>query len=1039
MRITFFIILSLFFCGAGVAQSFTFNRFTTDDGIGLSSNVVNSIYQDEKGFIWVGTANGLQRFDGRKFIQFSSFKPGSDAMPDSRLFQIIPLDSGKLFLAYNSIREFGIFNPANFSYKKILLKTSQEIPPRAEFFAWKDFSGQLYLNVIGYDILKFNKNERTFEDNHPFPLPSGWKNTLFGIYEDSIKKQVWICTDSGLCIYDRGSNQMWTKKNNPQHLPVLKNDQIQKNISEIYIDRKRRIWIFGWPEGVAGKQYKYCLDSTGSKYLTKDTSGLNTGPLGYTVYSHFYETRNANLWVYGMGALFNYNQSLQRFQFHKSGSGNDNININYEEVYQVIEDKDGGIWIATDQGLYFTSLGNNAYSVINLMFDNKKSSTYITDILEMPNGDLWFTSWGIGVRTMSKNFEKKDNFVYSPAPPANWSQVAKSNTRNTWCMCRQNATGEVWIGCNGGILLVHDPVKRTTRYLSPAEFNNSTIRYITEDKEGQMWFGTQAGRLIKYNDGRFTVMQDIGSTIYKVFIDRQGWIWLSTHEKGFYAINPVDGKMIQRYTVNNGSNSLYSNTGNDIEQLNDSIIVLGAGVLNFINKRTQAVKLVTYANGLPSNTVARLRMDESGFLWIITSNGLCRYNPNNHRITPYGRKDGIILGELAGNADLKLSNGYMMFAGSNAMIMFHPAVYSTNQSPPPVTITDFKIFNQFLPIDSLLQGGVIQLKNDQNSFSIFFASLSYLQRDRLTYYYKMEGLDKDWVQADKSSYVNYSLLPPGKYTFRIYCENIEGQRPNSITEIKILIKPFFWRTRWFISTLLFFIALIIYALHDLRVKRLMEVEKLRNRVARDLHDDMGSTLSTINILSAMAKSKMSSDAVRTSEYLTKITDNSQRMMDAMDDIVWSIKPSNDSMQKIIARMREFATNVLEPKEIELDFTAEDLVYDVKLNMEARRDFFLVFKEAVNNAAKYSKATKVEMTIAVDNKKLVLVVKDDGIGFDVAKADSGNGLGNMQKRADAMNGKVVIYSKARNGTKVTVTIPLNAPQSNSKRQANGGAV
>lgn len=497
------------------------------------------------------------------------------------------------------------------------------------------------------------------------------------------------------------------------------------------------------------------------------------------------------------------------------------------------------------------------------------------------------------------------------------------------------------------------------------------------------------------------------------------------HEKGLYAINPADGKMMQRYTVNNGANSLYSNTGKDIEQLNDSIIVLGAGVLNFINKKNQSVRLVTYADGLPSNTVARLRMDESGFLWIITSNGLCRYNPNNQRITPYGRKDGIVLGERANAADLKLSSGYIMFAGGNAMIMFHPSVYSINQAPPPVTITDFKIFNQYLPIDSLLHNGEIKLKNDQNSFSIFFASLSYMQRDRLTYYYKMEGLDKDWIQADKSSYVNYSLLPPGKYTFKIYCENIEGQRSNTITEAKIWIKPSFWRTRWFISTLLFFIALIIYAMHDMRVERLMAVEKLRNRVARDLHDDMGSTLSTINILSAMAKSKMGNDPVKTTEYLAKITDNSQRMMDAMDDIVWSIKPSNDSMQKIIARMREFATNALEPKEIDLEFIAEDLVYDVKLNMEARRDFFLVFKEAVNNAAKYSKAGKVEMKIAVHNKVLSLMVKDDGIGFDVAAADGGNGMGNMQKRADAMNGKVRIQSKSGVGTCVIVSIPLNA--------------
>jgi len=1023
MRTASFIFLMSIICKLSFAQSFTFNRFTTDDGIGLSSNVVSSIYQDEKGFIWVGTANGLQRFDGRKFIQFNNNKPGSDIMPDARVFQIIPADSGRLFLAYTSIREFGIFDPSNFTYKKIALKTLHEIPPRSDFYTWIDSYGKIYLNILRYGILQFDKKENAFVENNAFPLPAGWKNNLRSVYDDSLKQQVWIGTDSGLCIYNRQSKQMWNRKYNPENLAVLKNEKVQDKVSEIYIDRQRRIWIFGWPGDNADIQQKYCLDSTGSRYLTHDINGLNTGPTGNTALYHFYENKNSNLWIYGMGTLFNYNTGLKRFQFHKSASGNDNININYGEVFQVMEDKDGGIWIATDQGLYFTSLGSNAYSVINLMFDNKKSATYITDILEMPDGDLWFTSWGIGVKTMDRDFQRKENFVYTQPPPSGWSQAAKNDIKNTWCMSRQTATGDVWVGCNEGILLVHHPGRKTTQYLVPPEFNNSTIRYITEDSQGQLWFGTQAGRLIKYADKKFTVVQDIGSIIYKVFIDRQGWIWLSTHEKGFYAISPADGKMIQRYTINNGPNSLYSNTGNDIEQLNDSIIVLGAGVLNFINKKRQTVKLVTYADGLPSNTVERLRMDKSGFLWIITSNGLCRYNPNNHRLTPYGRKDGIVLGEKTSAADLILSNGHIVFAGSNAIIIFHPSVYSVNQAPPPVTITDFKIFNEFFPIDSLLQTGEIKLSNDQNSFSIFFASLSYMQRDRLTYYYKMEGLDKEWIKADRSTAVNYSLLPPGKYTFKIYCENIEGQRSKKITEVKIFIKPSFWRTRWFVSTLLFFIALVIYGIHDMRVKRLMAVEKLRNRVARDLHDDMGSTLSTINILSAMAKSKMNNDAVKTTEYLTKITDNSQRMMDAMDDIVWSIKPSNDSMQKIIARMREFATNVLEPKEIELDFTVEDIVYDIKLNMEARRDFFLVFKEAVNNAAKYSGASKVSLKIFVKNKVLTLLILDDGIGFVVAVADSGNGLGNMRKRADAMNGKLQIQSRLGEGTEVKVSIPL----------------
>ncbi len=266
------------------------------------------------------------------------------------------------------------------------------------------------------------------------------------------------------------------------------------------------------------------------------------------------------------------------------------------------------------------------------------------------------------------------------------------------------------------------------------------------------------------------------------------------------------------------------------------------------------------------------------------------------------------------------------------------------------------------------------------------------------------------------------MLPPGKYTFKVYCENIEGLRSGKITELPIYIKPQFWRTWWFRSLVLFIAALLMYEVHKLRVNRLLAVEALRNRVARDLHDDMGSTLSTINILSSMAKTKINDSAVKTSEYLSKISECSERMMDTMDDIVWSIKPSNDSMQKITSRMREFASSVLEPKEIDVDFTIDEAVYEVKLNMEARKDFFLIFKEAVNNAAKYSKADNVTIQVSIQDKELLLMVKDDGAGFDFAEAD-GNGLGNMKKRADNMNGFFSIQSTKGEGTAVKLIIPV----------------
>ncbi|HPH83833.1 MAG TPA: two-component regulator propeller domain-containing protein [Ferruginibacter sp.] len=1022
----FFTLLFLLFnlvSGAQFIHGFAFSHITTDDGIGLASNVVRCIFQDNKGYYWVGTANGLQRFDGSKFVSFSVSKPGSDKLPHAEITQIIEVGKGKLILAIPSLREFGLFDPFDFSYHRIPVKSNAFLPVRSEFFLWKATNGEVYMNIPKYGILRFDAKQTAFIDDNYFQFPKGWVPALSGVHEDVVKAQYWICTDSGLCVFDKRSGQIWNRHNNPLNFPILNNEKVQDGITEIYIDQKRRFWAVGWPKWKNDGQAKYCLDSTGTFFLEKDSAGLNTGPAGYTESRQYFETGKGDIWLYGLGILFSYDRVQQRFVYNKSSASGDVYSINYEVVFQMMEDRDGSIWIATDRGLYTIASNENASSVTNIVFDNKKNTTSITDILELSNGQYWFASWGEGVRIVDKDFRVIENDIYKDAPPANWTVNKKNASKLTWNLCRERATGNVWIGCNDGILLIHDPVTKRTRYLEPEACNRSTIRFMVEDKAGLVWLGTQGGRLIRHKQGEFKVMQDIGTIIYKIFIDRQGWIWLATHEKGLYAINPANGAILQHYTAESKTGRLYNNTGNDIEQLNDSLIVYGAGVLNVINKRSGQVRLLTYEDGLPSNNVMRLRMDHIGYLWIVTANGLCRYNPGNNRFTPYGRKDGILLAEQTNVADYASSNGQILFAGGHAVISFDPAVFSNNHPPPDVSITDFKIFNTYIPVDSILELPQVKLPHDQNSFSIYFSSLSFLQRDKLTYYYMMEGVDKGWRRADRGFSENYSLLPPGKYTFKVYCENLEGIRSLHTTSLSIYIRPPFWRTAWFISCMLFILALIIYQFHSSRVKRLLAVEKLRNKVARDLHDDMGSTLSTINILTSMAKTKMNSDIVKTTEYLGKISDNSQRMMEAMDDIVWSIKPSNDSMQKIAARMREFATNVLEAKEIELDFKVEDKVYDEKLDMEARRDFFLVFKEVINNAAKYSRASRVSVNVTVQKNWLILLIRDNGIGFDVATNDNGNGLGNMKKRAEAMRGTIQFISKPGQGTEVQVKVPV----------------
>ena len=212
-------------------------------------------------------------------------------------------------------------------------------------------------------------------------------------------------------------------------------------------------------------------------------------------------------------------------------------------------------------------------------------------------------------------------------------------------------------------------------------------------------------------------------------------------------------------------------------------------------------------------------------------------------------------------------------------------------------------------------------------------------------------------------------------------------------------------------------------MYRLRLDQFVKVQKIREKVARDLHDDMGSTLSTINILSEMAKLKVKSHPDSAEDYIGKISDNSVRMMEAMDDIVWSIKPSNDSIQKITVRMREFAAGILEPKNIEYSFILDENVKDLVLNMEARRDVFLIFKEAINNLAKYSQASTALIHFYQKDRKLILKIEDDGKGFLMNDIVPGNGLLNMKKRSEKLKGSFTIHSEINAGTKICLKLPL----------------
>jgi hypothetical protein len=342
--------------------------------------------------------------------------------------------------------------------------------------------------------------------------------------------------------------------------------------------------------------------------------------------------------------------------------------------------------------------------------------------------------------------------------------------------------------------------------------------------------------------------------------------------------------------------------------------------------------------------------------------------------------------------------------------------------PKNVTLTDLQLFNRYLPLDSI-GDKPLQLQHDQNFVTISFASLCYGHSDKLKYFYKLKGASNNWIKAERSQSATFASLSPGKYTFMVKAQNADGVYSPGITTLPIIIKPAFYQTWWFIALIVFVSILPVYMIYKLRLKRLLAVHGLREKVARDLHDDMGSTLTSINILSEVAMKRLEVEPVQAGEYLKRITINSTQMMESMDDIVWSIKPENDQLNKIVARMREYTASILEPQKIDYNFENNDSHRNIKLDMENRRNLFLIFKEALNNISKYSQATFVQISLEVNERQMLLHIEDNGIGFKNNEMSSGNGLENMRKRAELLKGHISIISSPGKGTAVLVSTPI----------------
>jgi ligand-binding sensor domain-containing protein/two-component sensor histidine kinase len=1006
VRIVFLCFLICAFTKQSSGIEISFTRISS----GLSSEYVNCVAQSANGYIWVGTKNGIQRYDGYRFRQMNT-RNSKNPLPYLPVDQLFALSDPNLIIVRMGHR-IGLLDTRTFSYQESEITT--ELTNISAFEIRLAMLGnQVFLIIHGEQILAYNFKKNAFAKNpHILEYPPDWRPTSI---QKDLTGKIWIGGEKGLGYYLPYDHKFFSSSLN-EIKSLYGPLGTLKHITNFLIDSRGKFFITSWPPTSGYKAYSYVPNK---KTLTALRMQPHSGS-NYNELSQFFE-KDGYVWGFGLN-LFNLQASKNTFDIFYTAKDPD-FGIQIGNVHQIFADREKNIWVTTDNGLYIMSIIGD--HVRNASVDYLFKDASMLCVTPLAGNKLLAGSWGNGIASFSYNsmleitHEKHlQTAIYKGIPSKD------KLFKMVWSIVQDQKSRDIWLGCQGGRVIHYLSKQGVSKFLMPEALQGQTVRCILSDSKGDVWLGTHGGILAQKKGANFKRILALKSSISRIIQYANNSIIIGTVGQGIFGIS-WEGKILFNIRYRNDGKGLTTDRIADLALLNENkLAVAGSTGLDIIDLRSKKVKQYNMGNGLPNGVIASLVTDKQGMLWMGTLSGIYRFNPQTNEFKSFDKKSGLVNSSNSRNlmehASL-LEDGKVIFNGERSFIVFDPAQLNKKLPPKKLTITDFRLFDAYLSMDSINKVGKVILRHEDNFFNLTFAPLSYGDNN-LNYYYKLEGAGTQWIRTDNGLSATFASLAPGKYNFMVRSQNAEGKY-SPITCLPIVIEPAFYQSWWFFMILICISLGGIFFLYRIRIKRLLEVHRLREKVARDLHDDVGSTLTSINILSELARNAIDEDSTVVSDFLDRIGKNSSQMMESMDEIVWSIKPDNDQLLKIAARLREYTANVLENQDINYKFDTDDNIVHIKLDMEKRRNLFLIYKEVLNNLLKYASATQVDISILYDRNAIQLRIRDNGVGFDLNQCREGNGLYNIRARSEILGGKLEIISAPSKGTQISLTVPV----------------
>jgi len=1002
--------------------TFTIFKSSPSDSNSLSSNYIKTISEDQEGYLWIGTQDGLNHIHpitGKVKRYFVDSTRSKNANIITSLF----IDT--------------ISVPENRREEKVLWVGTEE-------------NGLYKLTLDGENV------HRQHFKHSPNDVYSIGNNTVYSIYRDT-QDHLWIGTnDNTLHLFLPSTNSF-------RRSVLDTNFNLNCGVRTLFTDSKNNIWMTVINRGVYQISLEHAEKSEEDVRVKFIPIQANLPGKDLPLYfpSSIVEDNEGNILV---SYVWN---GIHKFQPNNNGTytithlyheANNSKSISSNQILSLFIDRNNILW-AGDEGYGINKARlQNKFSLYQQSLRDTTSlrSKSIRGIYETSDGTLL-----VGGYSELMTFDRKKGIIKEQYRSRNFPETGQKNIVNVYSIAPDPILGDsiLWLGTEGFGLVRYTISDNSFETFMP-KANDSTslvhsiVKSLYPDDNGILWIGTVGGlqsldvknlktpKFISYKHDANNSKSMSSNVVTCIYKSSSGIVWVATNDAGVNVMHPSRPNEFMHFVHNqNDSTSIGSNNVKTIYEDKNGRIWFGTagGGLNLLLPDGKSFKRFLEEDGLPNNVIYGILEDSSGNLWLSTNKGISRFTPSTNEFWNFLESDGLQNNEFNTGSYYKCKHGEMFFGGINGLNAFFPENIQRNSHIPPVHITSIKIFDKEVSQERLLNSP-LSLSYDEDNLEFEYIALDYSAPERNLYKYRMEGLDTHWVDAGNRRFVSYAHLSPGEYTFSVMGSNNDGVWNEQPAAISFVIHPPYWGTWWFLMLgLLFFISagpLVYYR----RVRQLKKIHKLqqdfskqllesqeneRKRIAAELHDSIGQNMLVMKNKSGLGKE--TNDVDKKQKYFDDISDIVLKTVKELQTISYNLRPYELDRIGLTEAINAMFSTVKESATFQLLFAVDNIDSFFEKDLEIQ--MYRIVQEGMNNILKHSQATEVAITIKKKEDFVLLLMQDNGIGFDVLSKQKltsehhGFGLSGLEERIHLLGGTMELQSEIGSGTTLRIELPF----------------